>query len=179
MQRFYEAAEDHQELQDKIPDEHGPALPVPLIDRTDPQRPQVRMVLIFHLVRGVKDQQRTYRIPAPRYHAMIDLETIKLVRWGELKPGDLGLQWDPTQDLGTFKVSEQDNGKIPARRKRLLELYDWVLGAFVAQQQSFTPEQLAAGKEFCKLLDQLVPAPVRRFVEALNPSFFSWLGQFK
>lgn len=176
MQAFAKKVRDHPDVVKVVRDGPAPSVPVPLLVRTDPQHPRTHMAFVFYRVRMKDEEQRLYVVSKPKYHLVMDLLSKKLVGHKRMEPGDLGQQWDPTRPLGTWQAPEGlDWEALSKKRERYYELYDQILPAFEAGQVAFSAEEQQRRAEFNKLHDELIHPPMRRFVEALNPAWFSWL----
>lgn len=116
------------------------------------------------------------QISSPRYLAIIDPETGDIVKVNRVEPKDFHIDLPPDQPLGQQRLLPQMTmDEYMMNKKRLYELYDYILHWYTQQKLEFIDEERRIVKEFVLLFRRLAEKPLLPFYESLNMAFFEWL----
>jgi hypothetical protein len=176
MAEFVRAVDGHPDIVGKVPDELGLSLPVPAFSAADAST-GIPIAFFYYSMKGFPPGP--FRISVPKYRAIVQRETGKIVSFTPVQAKDFGINWPPDKPAGEYtppKGLTMDDYR--AKQDRFYILYDMVLPLYIAGGMGMSEAKIRETVEFARLFNELAHRALHPFYRALNPQFFQWLGQF-
>lgn len=154
-------------VSDKVPEQSRQSLPIP-----------ARLARGLHVGFMFAPSQAlpgVNRLAPPNWVVWLVPSTGTLAVLQPVTPSTFGLQHDPRQMIGEFRLPAGMNAEsYLAERHKLLDLYSTLVLAWDGGLPSQAPGLQAPAAEFLRLFGQLSEPPLIPYYHALGMEFFDW-----
>ncbi len=135
---------------------------------------KLRVVILYYKESFLPGRDK--KIYPPHHIMILDPLTGAVIRFGECKPKDFGLERKPDEpEMGYGLDPKMSGDEFQAKKRRVLEISPAVWEAFASGGAPVDAKTRAIVKEYYDIFKQIAKKPLAPYYHAVAQDFFDWL----